>query len=115
MYIALKIILLLVILVNFLFFYSILGMFAILPSLFLCGIIDVSRHKTMNLKLLKEYFFGKGVLTFLISPLNLFVDLISHRNIHSFKIEDFPKEFQNEIKRIPKFFFVCDLILFSEI
>lgn len=104
MYIALKIILLLVISGNFILLYSIIGMFAILPSLFFCGLIDVSRHKTMNLKLLKEYFFGKGVLTFLISPLNLFVDLISHRNIHSFRIEDFPKEFQTEIKIILKLF-----------
>ena len=104
MYIFLKIILLLIIFANFLFFYSIIGLFAILPSWFLCGLIDVSRHKIMSLKLLKEYFFGKGVLTFLISPLNLFIDLISHRNIHTFEVDSFPKEFQAEIKLILKLF-----------
>ncbi len=104
MYIVVKIILLLIILGNFLFFYSMIGFLAFLPTWFLCGLIDVSRHKTMNLKLLREYFFGKGILTFFISPLNLFIDLISHRNIHSFRIENFPKEFQDEIKMILKLF-----------
>ena len=58
----------------------------------------------MELKLIKEYFIGKGILTFLISPLNLFADLISHRNLHSFKIENFPDEFQNEINTVKKLF-----------
>ena len=58
----------------------------------------------MELKLIKEYFIGKGILTFLISHLNLFADLISHRNLHSFKIENFPDEFQNEINTVKKLF-----------
>ena len=69
---------------SFLFFYSYLGFFSLLPFWIICGLIDVSRHKTMNLKLLKEYYIGKGFLTFLLSPLNLFVDFLSLTNIHTF-------------------------------
>merc|ERR1711988_1150689 len=98
MYIALKFFLLLILI------YSIIGFFALIPFWIICGLIDVSRHKTMELKLIKEYFIGKGILTFLISPLNLFADLISHRNLHSFKIENFPDEFQNEINTVKKLF-----------
>ena len=104
MYIALKFFLLLILIFSFIFFYSIIGVFALIPFWIICGLIDVSRHKTMELKLIKEYFIGKGILTFLISPLNLFADLISHRNLHSFKIENFPDEFQNEINTVKKLF-----------
>ena len=104
MYIALKFFLLLILTFSFIFFYSIIGVFALIPFWIICGLIDVSRHKTMELKLIKEYFIGKGILTFLISPLNLFADLISHRNLHSFKIENFPDEFQNEINTVKKLF-----------
>ena len=104
MYIALKFFLLLILIFSFIFFYSIIGLFALIPFWIICGLIDVSRHKTMELKLIKEYFIGKGILTFLISPLNLFADLISHRNLHSFKIENFPDEFQNEINTVKKLF-----------
>ena len=104
MYIALKFFLLLILIFSFIFFFSIIGVFALIPFWIICGLIDVSRHKTMELKLIKEYFIGKGILTFLISPLNLFADLISHRNLHSFKIENFPDEFQNEINTVKKLF-----------
>ena len=104
MYIALKFFLLLILIFSFIFFYSMIGVFALIPFWIICGLIDVSRHKTMKLKLIKEYFIGKGILTFIISPLNLFADLISHRNLHSFKIENFPDEFQNEINTVKKLF-----------
>ena len=74
------------------------------PIWTLCGLIDVSRHKTMNLKLIKEYFFGKGFLTFILSPLNLFADLLSFRNLHTFKVEDLPTEHQNEVNDITSLF-----------
>jgi aspartyl/asparaginyl beta-hydroxylase (cupin superfamily) len=104
MHIVLRLILLLILTCSLIFFHSIVGVFAIIPFWIMCGLIDVSRHKTMNLKLLKRYFLGKGTLTFLMSPLNLFSDLISHRNLHFFKIEDFPSEFQDEIKTVKKIF-----------
>ena len=58
----------------------------------------------MNPKLIKEYFLGKGFLTFILSPLNLLGDLLSYRNLHTFKIEDLPVSHQNEINEIVKLF-----------
>ena len=81
-----------------------IGIWSIFPIWILCGLIDVSRHKTMNLKLLKEYFCGKGFLTFILSPLNLFSDLLSLRNHHTFKVEDLPKEHQDEVNDIISLF-----------
>ena len=80
------------------------GFWTILPIFLILGLIDVSRHKTMNLKLIKEYFTGKGVLTFLLSPINLFADLLSHRNLHTFKVEDLPQSHQNEINEVISLF-----------
>ena len=67
MYIALKFFLLLILIFSFILFYSSIDFFALIPFWILCGLIDVSRHKTMEFKLIKEYFIGKGILTFLIS------------------------------------------------
>ena len=89
---------------SFLFFYSYLGFFSLLPFWIICGLIDVSRHKTMNLKLLKEYYIGKGFLTFLLSPLNLFVDFLSLTNIHTFKIKNLPSIHQKELNEVLSLF-----------
>ena len=99
-----KLILLILLLVSFYFLLTNIGIFAILPIWLLCGLIDVSRHKTMNLKLIKEYFLGKGFLTFILSPLNLFADLLSFRNLHTFKIEDLPIGHQDEINAVISLF-----------
>ena len=103
MYIILKIFLTIFLITSYIFFHSFIGLFALIPFWFLCGLIDVSRHKTMNFKLLKEYFIGKGILTFALSPLNLFADLLSFQNLHTFKIENFPLSHQNEINQVIKF------------
>ena len=55
MYIALKFFLLLVLIFSFIFFHAIIGFFAIIPFWIICGLIDVSRHKTMDLKLLNVH------------------------------------------------------------
>ena len=104
MYIIIKIFLTFFLITSFLFFYSFLGFFAFVPFWFVCGLVDVSRHKTMNFNLLKEYFVGKGILTFILSPLNLLADLLSHTNLHTFKIKNFPLSYQNEINEIIKLF-----------
>lgn len=99
-----KLILLIPLLISFYFLLINIGIWSILPIWFLCGLIDISRHKTMNLKLIKEYFLGKGVLTFILSPLNLFADFLSFRNLHTFKIEDLPIGHQNEINDVISLF-----------
>ncbi len=104
MYITLKLFLTVFLITSYIFFHSFFGLFSLIPFWIICGLIDVSRHKTMDFKLLKEYFIGKGVLTFALSPLNLFSDLFSFKNLHTFKIENLPLSHQNEIIEIIKLF-----------
>lgn len=104
MHTTLKSLILFLLIGSFFFFHFLIGFFAIIPFWFLCGLIDVSRHKTKNFKLLKEYFFGKGKLTFILSPLNLLIDLISHKNLHTFNIDSFPQSHKDEIEKIIELF-----------
>ena len=102
--IVFKLILLIPLILSTIFLFINIGIWAIFPFWFLCGLVDVSRHKTMDLKLIKEYFIGKGFLTFLLSPLNLLSDLLSYRNLHTYKIEDLPQGHQNEINDVISLF-----------
>jgi len=99
-----KILLLILLIISSYFLFINFNLLSIIPIWIICGLIDVSRHKTMNPKLIKEYFLGKGFLTFILSPLNLLGDLLSYRNLHTFKIEDLPVSHQNEINEIVKLF-----------
>ena len=42
-----------------------------------CGLYDVSRNRPMNLSLLQRYFLGNGFLTWVLSPINILLDLLS--------------------------------------
>lgn len=65
-----------------------------------CGAIDVSRNKGKNRLLVSRYFMGNGILTWLLSPFNLFVDLISRRNPGVYTLDDFPAEWRAEIETV---------------
>jgi aspartyl/asparaginyl beta-hydroxylase (cupin superfamily) len=65
-----------------------------------CGLIDVLRNKQANAMTYNRYFFGNGVLTWLLSPFNLFVDLLSYRNPGIYRLEDFPPAYQAEINEV---------------
>jgi len=64
------------------------------------GTIDVMRHKTKSFFLFKRYFLGNGILTMLISPLNLLADVFSYKNKIIYKIEDLPEDYQQEIMKV---------------
>ena len=100
----LKFILFFIILIIIFFSWSYLGYWSLIIFWFLCGIVDVLRHKTLTKKVLKQYFTGKGILTWFLSPLNLFTDLISPRNLHTYKIEDLPLEIKSEVLEIKNLF-----------
>lgn len=87
-----------------LFSWFILGFWTLLFFWFICGTLDVLRHNTLSKKIIKQYFTGKGILTWLLSPVNLFIDLISHKNKHVFSPEDLPKDLQNEINEVKNIF-----------
>jgi aspartyl/asparaginyl beta-hydroxylase (cupin superfamily) len=71
-----------------------------IPTLILltCGVIDVGRHKKITTALVQEYFTGKGILTWLLSPLNLCADLASHKNTGTFRLEALPTAHRREIE-----------------
>lgn len=63
----------------------------------LFGMVDVYRNKPTDLDTVLRYFTGNGILTWLLSPLNLFIDLISFKNKGVYKLEDLPQAYQQEI------------------
>jgi aspartyl/asparaginyl beta-hydroxylase (cupin superfamily) len=62
------------------------------------GLIDVSRHSRIDLSLLRGYFLGNGVLTWVLTPFNLLTDLISGRYPVVWRPEDFPEAHRKEIE-----------------
>lgn len=74
---------------------------------FLCisiglGLVDFARNRTWDLSSLVRYFAGNGVLTWLLSPFNLLMDLISlpYCNKGIYRICDLPKPHQAEINTL---------------
>ena len=69
------------------------------------SIYDVLRHKNKDKGFIfKQYFFENGTLTWLFSPLNMLIDIISlpYINKQIYKLEDLPKTHQQEIRKIIK-------------
>lgn len=65
-----------------------------------CGFFDIKRNDALSLKTINRYFLGNGLLTWLLSPLNLAIDLLCYRNRGTYRITDLPLEYQEEIQRI---------------
>ena len=75
--------------------------FPVLTILFiLCGIYDVSRNTNLDFSVVKQYFAGNGVLTWLASPLNILFDILSLPFINKgvYQLADLPLGYQSEIK-----------------
>ncbi|MBN9254464.1 MULTISPECIES: aspartyl/asparaginyl beta-hydroxylase domain-containing protein [unclassified Mesorhizobium] len=68
--------------------------------LVVCGIIDVMRNDQKDWPLFSSYFLGNGLFTWLLSPFNLLVDLLSYRNPGVWKLEQFPPDYQREVNEI---------------
>ncbi len=69
-----------------------------------CGVIDISRHRVVSRDLMNKYFIGNGLLTWLLSPVNVFFDLISERNKFIYRLDDFPESERREIEGVLKTF-----------
>ena len=63
-----------------------------------CGVLDISRHHKITYDLVEKYFMGNGILTWLLSPLNLLADIFSRKNIGVYRIDDLPPEHRAEIE-----------------
>ncbi|MBR2688724.1 MAG: aspartyl/asparaginyl beta-hydroxylase domain-containing protein [Aquamicrobium sp.] len=66
----------------------------------ICGLIDVLRNKKKDQRLFSLYFTGNGMFTWLLSPFNLLVDLISYKNWGVWKLEQFPADYQREVNEV---------------
>ncbi|HUO59269.1 MAG TPA: aspartyl/asparaginyl beta-hydroxylase domain-containing protein [Candidatus Acidoferrales bacterium] len=68
----------------------------------LCGIYDVSRNRPITGTVLQRYFLGNGLLTWLLSPFNVLMDLLSlpYVNKGVYRMEELPAATQAEVKRV---------------
>ena len=68
----------------------------------LCGAYDVGRNGGLKLSTLRRYFIGNGFLTWVLSPFNTLLDLLSlpHINKGVYRLEDLPPAYQDEVKRL---------------
>jgi len=74
--------------------------FAPVPTAILvaCGVLDVMRHRRITVRLVQQYFTGNGILTWLLSPINLCADLLSRRGPAVYRLADLPVAHQQEIE-----------------
>ncbi len=77
-----------------------------------CGAYDVGRNTGLNLSMLRRYFLGNGVLLWMLSPINVLLDLLSLPYINKgiYRLEDMPPGHQDEIKRLIKAANDADLV-----
>ena len=74
--------------------------FVPIPTIFYlaCGALDIRRQKNVTVELIEKYFMGNGILTWLLSPINLFADMLSQPNKLIYRLEDLPPDHQHEIE-----------------
>jgi aspartyl/asparaginyl beta-hydroxylase (cupin superfamily) len=77
-----------------------------------CGLIDVLRNQHRTPETLDRYFAGNGVLTWLMSPFNLLLDLLSlpYLNRGVYKLHELPQECQDEIASLIEAAHASDLV-----
>jgi len=80
------------------------GLIYFLPILTLVylglGVIDFSRNKLFSYYALNRYFFGNGLLTWLVSPFNLCIDLLCARNPGIHRLADLPEPCVRELQTV---------------
>lgn len=69
-----------------------------------CGALDISRHFKVTPEMAEKYFLGNGIPTWLLSPINLLADMLSARNLGTYRLEDLPAEHRAEIEGCVKAF-----------
>lgn len=68
----------------------------------LCGIYDVSRHRPLTWFVLRQYFVGNGVPTWLASPFNILMDVLTLPYINKgvYQLSDLPAPYRAELERL---------------
>ena len=78
----------------------------------ICGIYDVSRNRDLKLSTLRRYFIGNGFLLWILSPINVLLDLLSlpYVNKGVYRLEDLPQDYQDEVRRLIRVTDEADLV-----
>ncbi len=78
----------------------------------LCGAYDVYRNRGLTPATVRQYFFGNGVLTWILSPFNIVLDLLSlpYVNKGVYSLDDLPKAYRDEIASLLKAAVDADLV-----
>jgi hypothetical protein len=69
-----------------------------------CGAYDLSRNTGLKSSTLRRYFIGNGFLVWMLSPINVLLDLLSLPYINKgvYRLEDLPPGHQDEVRRLIK-------------
>jgi beta-hydroxylase len=78
----------------------------------LCGIYDVARNKALSGDVIKRYFLGNGILTWVLSPFNILLDLLClpYWNKGVYRLEDLPTAYRSEIQHMIDAAYEADLV-----
>ena len=68
----------------------------------ICGAYDVSRNSGLGATTLRRYFIGNGFFTWVVSPFNCLLDLLSlpYVNKGVYRLEDLPPAYRDEVTRL---------------
>ena len=68
----------------------------------LCGAYDVSRNSGLSATTLRRYFIGNGFFTWVVSPFNSLLDLLSlpYVNKGVYRLDDLPPAYRDEVTRL---------------
>ena len=74
----------------------------VLATYFILGALDVRRNRPLQWSTIERYFTGNGVLTWLLSPFNLLMDLLAlpYTNKGVYQLEDLPPGHQDEVRTL---------------
>lgn len=74
----------------------------VMGILIACGVYDLARNRGVTLETVQRYFLGNGLLTWLLSPFNVVLDLLAlpYVNKGIYRLADLPAGHQAEIRRL---------------
>ena len=66
----------------------------------ICGAYDLGRNTAMDISTPRRYFIGNGFFTWVLSPINIVLDLLSlpYVNKGVYRLEDLPPAYRDEVK-----------------
>ena len=78
----------------------------------LCGTYDACRNRPVNAETLRRYFIGNGWGTWVLSPINILLDLLSLPYINKgvYRLADLPPAYQDEVTRVIRVANDADLV-----